>query len=532
MLKQAVFALIALSSVAKAQAPAATPPTPTGPRLILLDVLVNNDKGPVRDLTKDDFVVEDKGKKQTLAVFAITESGKMGAATSLPGGVATNRFNSKGETQQTATIVLYDRINSGATDQAFVRSQILRLFAGLKESERVGFYSLGFNLKMVRDYSEDVGPLAKAAQALLQSPTVPDSFSPAEKALFKDLTDAIAPMQELQNQARVNITYPAFRSIGRHLSGVMGRKNLLWITSVFPLTYGNSVDRRKNDQAEVDAFKANLTDANISLYPIDPGGTGASFNQTGAAPVANEGSLMPGALRNQAGTSSMSNTDTSLTGNQTMQLLADATGGKSYRNANDITPALREVTASATYTYTLGFYPDAKTLDGRFHDLKVTFAKKPATDKAKASHRKQYLAWAPDTQAATDIKATMPELVDDSLLANGVGLMGVVNPDPAKPGLQVIDIRIAASDLRFEPRGDKWVAAFDVAITVEGQKGAAMKNYAPQLAADQMATIMMNGMDIRESLDTGSNSGVFRVSLLDKLGGGSGAIRIPFTGTK
>lgn len=532
MLKQVAFAVLALSSLAKAQAPAAAPSAPAGPRLILLDVLVSNDKGPARGLTKDDFILEDKGKKQNVTIFEVTESGKMGAATPLPAGVASNRFNSKGEAQQTATVALYDRINSGAEDQAFVRAQILRLLAGLKDTERVGFYSLGFNLKIVRDYNEDAAPLAKVAKALQQSTTVPDSFSPPEKALFKDLTDAISPMQQLQNQARVNITYPAFRSIGRHLSGVMGRKNLLWITSVFPLTYGNSVDRRKNDQAEVDGFKANLTDANISLYPVDPGGTGASFNQTGAAPVANEGSLMPGAQRNQAGTSSMNNTDSSLTGNQTMLLLADATGGKAYRNANDITPALREVTAAAEYTYTLGFYPEAKTLDGKFHDLKVTLVKKPATDKAKVSHRKQYLAWAPDSPAAADSKPTMAELLEDQALSNGIGLLGVVNPDPTKPGFQTIDLRIAAADLRFEPRADKWVAGFDIAITIEGAKGASMKTYAPQLAAEQVAGVIASGMDIRETLDTGGNSGVFRINILDKFSGASGALRIPFPGTK
>lgn len=522
------LAIALLGSVALAQAP----PAPAGPRMILLDVMVTNDKGSVRGLTKEDFTLEDKGKKQTLAVFAVTESGKLSTGTPLPAGVASNRLDARGLAQNTATVVLYDRINSFAEDQAFVRSQVLRLLAGLKESERVGFYSLGFTLKTVRDYNEDSAPLAKAAQALLQSSTVPDSFSLPEKALFKDLSDAVSPMQQLSNQARVNITYPAFRSIERHLSGVLGRKNLIWVTSVFPLTYGNSVERRKNDQAEVDAFKANLTDANISLYPIDPGGTGASFNQTGAAPIANEGSLMPNTMRNATGTSSINNTETSLTGNQTMQILADATGGRAYRNANDITPALREVTAAAEYTYTIGFYPDPKSLDGKFHDLKVILAKKPATDKAKVLHRKQYLAWAPDTAAATEIRATLPEVAEEPLLSGGVGLLGVVNADPAKPGTILIDVRISAGDLRFEPRGDKFIASFDVALSPDGGKIVSAKTYNPQLTAEQYQGVLANGMDIRESIDAGGTSGVVRVSLLDKLSGASGSLRLPFNGTK
>jgi hypothetical protein len=126
----------------------------------------------------------------------------------------------------------------------------------------------------------------------------------------------------------------------------------------------------------------------------------------------------------------------------------------------------------------------------------------------------------------------MPELMEDPLVANGVGLMAVVNADPAKPGVQVIDLRVAASDIRFEPRGDKWLASFDVAISIEGLKGASMKTYNPQLAADQVATVMANGLDLREALDTGGTSGIFRVSLIDKLSGATGGLRLPFAGTK
>jgi hypothetical protein len=307
----------------------------------------------------------------------------------------------------------------------------------------------------------------------------------------------------------------------------------LWVASTFPLTYGNAVERRKNDQDELDGFRNHLTDSNIALYPVDPGGTGASFNQTDAAPVANEGSMLAGTMRNQAGTSSQNNTTTSLTGNQTMQLLADATGGKAYRNANDITPALREIISSGEYTYTIGFYPDAKTLDNKVHSLKVSLAKKPATEKAKATHRKQYFAWAPDSPAAVEFKPNMGELMEEPVLSTGVALLGVENADPAKPTTHALDIRVSAADLRFDQRGDKWVGAFDMAISLEGQKGASVKTYTPQLTAEQLTQVMTNGFDLRESIDVGTlPGGVFRVSLIDKTSGAAGGLRLPFGNAK
>jgi VWFA-related protein len=496
--------------------------------LVLVDVLVSTDKGEVRDLTREDFVLEDKGKKQTISLFDITESGKLKVpAQPLPAGVMSNRMNSKGETQGTATVLLYDRINSDVGNQAFVRAQVLRVLAALKPTDRLGFYSLGFGLSIVRDYNEDAAPLAKVAKAMLENNTAPDSFTPEEKGLFKALFDSMTPTQELNYQARVNITYPAFRSLARHLTGVLGRKNVVWIASKFPLTYGNAQERRQDDQREINAFKNNLMESNIVLFPVDPGGTGASFNQNAAAPTANEGSLLPGRASNSSG-GPLNLSDTSQTGNQTMMLLASVTGGKAYRNANDIAPALTEIASMAEYTYTLGFYPDPKTLDARNHDIKVTVTKK-VPGKLTVTHRKEYVAWGP--QSAPNDKLIVPfkELVEDAMPASGVGLMAVANPDPANPGTQLIDLRISATDLHFEQMGDTFAMDFDVAFVVEGGPGGA-KTFKQAITKEQLAGVLNSGIDVRESVKTAGGNGVIRIALLDKTSGANGSVRIPYHG--
>jgi VWFA-related protein len=533
-----IFGLVLLASAIGGHAAAQQQPAfsstapgavPAGPRLILVDVIVSNEKVEVRDLKREDFVLEDKGKKQNIALFDVTESGKLKVpATPLPAGVMSNRLNSKGETQGTATVLLYDRINSDVQNQAFVRAQILRVLAALKPTDRLGFYSLGFGLSVVRDYNEDAGPLAKVAKAMLDSTTVPDSFTPDEKALFKSLLDSLTPTQDLNNQARVNITYPSFRSIARHLNGVLGRKNLVWITSRFPLTFGTTQERRQDDQKEFNTFKNNLLESNIVLFPVDPGGTGASFATPTGAPVANEGSLLPGRASNSAG-GPTNQGDNSLMGNQGMLVLADATGGKAYRNANDIAPALTEIAALSEYTYTLGFYPDAKTLDGRNHDLKVTVNKKGG--KIVVTHRKQYVAWSPDSQADDKLIVPFKELVEDGMPASGVGLMAVANPDPANPGTQIIDMRISAGDLHFEPQGDLFAMDFDIAFLVEGPGGqGGAKTYKQAITKEQFAGILGSGLEIREPVKTTAANGAIRIALLDKRSGANGSIRVPFHG--
>lgn len=511
------FLLFFLALAAKPQAT-----FKTGARLVQLDVTVTNDKGIVRGLAKEDFIVEDKGKKQEIAVFVTTDASQKPATEQLPAGIATNYLNSKGEHYETATAILYDRINTAASDQAFTRQQVLGYLAGLRETDRVGFYSLGFELTMVQNYQEEAGPLIKVAK-MLQAGMDPEGLSPSEQALYKALNEALTPMQQLANQARVNITYPAFRNLARHLSGASGRKNLVWVASVFPLTYGNSQERRRNDEQEVNAFKAVLTEANITLYPVDPGGTGASFNQSEGAPSVNEGQLMPGRSGMPPSTG-----PTSLTGNQTFQLLANATGGKAYRNSNDISQALREVIESATYSYTLGFYPDEKTLDGKEHKLEVKLVKKPATDKAKVSHRKEYVAWGPNSPAQTQMRPDLAEVVSDVLPATGIGMIAVANPDPNKPGYHILDVRVTVRDLTLEQLAENWVGQFDMAIAIQGEQGGSVKTFPLKFTNEQYQQTLKDGLFVRENLQTGGKSGVFNVVVQDRATGAVGSIRVPF----
>jgi len=524
MFRRIAFTLILMATLAKPQAT-----FKTGVRLVQLDVTVANDSGAVRGLTKDDFIVEDKGKKQEIAIFAATDASQSAPPEVLPAGIASNYLNSKGERVETATVILYDKINTAASDQAFTRQQVLGYLAGLRDTDRVGFYDLGFQLSRVREYNETAGPLVKVAK-LLQAGTPADGLSPEEQALYKSLNEALTPMQQLANQARVNITYPAFKNLARHLAGASGRKNLVWVASVFPITFGNSQERRRNDEAEVNGFKAVLTEANITVYPIDPGGNGASFNTSDAAPSVNEGGLMATRGGTQAAPVGTlpSTSSTSLTGNQTFQMLASATGGKAYRNSNDISQALREVLESGAYTYTLGFYPDEKTLDGKEHKLEVKLVKNPATDKAKVSYRKEYLAWGPKTPPETQMRPAIGEVIADVLPATGISLIGVSNPDPAKPGFQKLDVRVGIGDLKFQQLADQWIGALDMGVGVEGQPGGTVESFNLKWTNEQYQQALKQGLIVSKSLQTDGRTGVFNVVIQDKAAGTVGGLKVAF----
>jgi VWFA-related protein len=51
--------------------------------------------------------------------------------------------------------------------------------------------------------------------------------------------------------------------------------------------------------------------------------------------------------------------------------LAAAPGGRAFYNNNDLKGAIRRAVDDGSVSYALGFYPDAASLDGKFHQLKV-----------------------------------------------------------------------------------------------------------------------------------------------------------------
>jgi VWFA-related protein len=516
-----------------------------GTQLVQVDVVVGNDKGPVKGLTKDDFTIQDKGKPQAIAVFAMNEAGgSTGKATPLAPNVGSNRIGSSGESAKGATVILFDRLNiqeaqqsntsasnssgAGALSGAQARAgrQVLELLASLKEPERVGLYSLFQDLKVVSDFTEDSQPLMEAAKRASASPQKAGA-TPAEQALDARLRDVLAPGYPLERAARAEITAKAFRAIARRMAGVPGRKSLIWITSSFPLTYGDDANRQTESQTEVSNISNLLSDENIALYSIDPRGAGTAFSQTNSEDTTSGG----GKGGKGGGGKGMRALDNSapgsgLSGVESMEQIANQTGGKAFINVNDIAAPIREVVDAAEVSYTLGFYVDDKALDGRKHDLSVKLSKKAETSGAKVSYRKSYLA------AAHREHPPINELIADRLDANRIGVMAAAASAPNRPGIDAVQVRVDLKDLQFERRADKWFTSFDLALAIEsgGEPKVSVSPNSLSLSDDQLRQGLAGGVTIDNTVPAPDKAATLRIVVQDKGSGQAGSVRIPLPG--
>src|ERR1043166_2521628 len=137
-------------------------------RLVEVNVIVHDKNGPVDGLTKDDFALFDRKKEQRIATFSVTTMGKSKSPhpseKPLPVGTFSNRVATREESPTTATIILFDALNTQIQDQVYAKKQFLQFLKPLRPQDRVAVYLLGLRLRVLNDFTSDVSRLVAAGE--------------------------------------------------------------------------------------------------------------------------------------------------------------------------------------------------------------------------------------------------------------------------------------------------------------------------------------------------------------------------------
>ena len=395
----------------------------TNTRLVVVDVVVTDKKGqPITGLKPEDFTLEENGKKQKIAVFTAPGAASAAAATqaSAPPGVLSNHPEDVGPKAGVVTVLLLDAANSSFKDQAYARSQMLKYVVEQGQSgHTMAVLTLSDRLRVLQQFTSDPQILREAIkkvrpeQPILQpGAPVPESHGIANSGLDRSdggggaVNLSIATAQSAAQgfadiqvgfnlERRTQITVEAMRSLARILGGLPGRKNVVWLTSSLPFDLipedrnmtdaelqadlpGQGRQRSVSVNAagayasesrqlyggEIKAAEADLASANIAIYPVDLTGlmSGMESSATRGGSVYSDK-----AISNRAG--SMMSAQEANQG--TMEEVAAETGGKAYKNQNEIKDGITLAVADEKAAYTLGYYPENKKWDGKFRSLKV-----------------------------------------------------------------------------------------------------------------------------------------------------------------
>jgi VWFA-related protein len=466
----------------------------SGTHLVEVEVVVRNQNGPVEGLTKGDFTLFDEGRPQTIAIFRAGSSGQAETVT-LPAGAISNRTDSRGRALNGATVVLLDQLNTRLDLKGYERTQTVKLLRSLAASDRVALYSLGRNLRILQDFTADpqklIDAVAREDQGLDLLPAflgddkggvMMDYPDPKSIRTGDPITDRVARQsigEMSANETAVNggiyreITTEELSRIVRHLSGVPGRKNLVWL---------------QEEPQVPPAVMAMLAAANVSLYPVLIRSVDPSIADIFQAQHA-------------------------------VELLGASTGGAGFADAGDLITAVRTAEEDSQEAYTLAFYPPEETLDGRFHRLMVQ-----VTDKhLQIRYRPGYLA------IKTALPVALPldkDEFENPLDMTGIGLTAQIVPDSGGAGARQMRLTVDLHDLRLEHQNGRVTGAFQLWILFPSAYSLRSRSMAVDLTEEQFVQALERGYTVTvHGLDSRATG--LRVVVRDVATGVIGSLRIP-----
>src|SRR5579859_4697015 len=266
----------------KATAEARSPTFKAAARVVLVDVVVTDNRGqPVHNLKQRDFAVLDDGKPQGIVAF---EEHRSDAASNalpalhLPENVYTN-YVSRGE-RGALTVLLFDSLNTNPQDLSYARNEMLNFLSKLPPGARVALYALGPRLRMVHSFTENSDELIAAAQQLSAHSHSSYANAKAFSAEIDELKHSgldkvpgalqkmvrfLGEEYEGKQEWRVQDTFEGFTQLAHALAVVPGRKNLIWISSAFPFDMSSQALQFRKAAALLAANR-------IAVYPVDARG--------------------------------------------------------------------------------------------------------------------------------------------------------------------------------------------------------------------------------------------------------------------
>jgi len=532
-------------------------------RLVTLDVTATDSRGePVRDLKPEDLqVFEEHKAQQKIEHFEYFE--KMKAAGPAEDSAAAIRARANLLSNQLPlaqlrippTVLLVDSLNTQTANQQQGHAHMLQLLRTLPQDTPIAVFLLGSSLKILQGFTSD-GRLLRAALDQAVSGTTamkdPRDDTNSTSNYFLENTGGtgvgfgIAPaLGEIQDyekeeyamtfDLRAKETLGALAQIGQYLSGIPGRKNLIWVSESFPIsiapdpeTGNNSFAGMRNFTDQVKTVANSLSDAQVAVYPMDV--LGLQANQ---ALSASQNITMPESRRRGSRTAALLNDEDAerLQDQGTMDELAQDTGGKACKNRNDLAGCLMTALKDSSSYYEMSFYPQNVNWDGKFHKILV----KTSRPGVKLSYRRGYYA----LDAASLAKKQQPEdrlhqACADLLPSTAIPI--TVQPFPSSPsenpqgGLQYM-LMISTTGLTSAPVGDKYSLNVRMADCEFAQKNTIFKFNERELSKTVSADIFRSwqsaGIPEHIVLKPAADSRRIRFVVLDVSSGLTGAIDVP-----
>jgi VWFA-related protein len=348
-------------------------------REVVLDINVTDAKGNyVHGLTQDNFTVLEDGRPVPVRSFHERQPNQVQAsatATAKP-SLLPNTFSNAAEPEDVRplNILMLDSLDTPIATQSIVQKYMLDFVEKMSAGTRVAVFSLSptGQLSLVQGFTSDPELLKNALKSKklnLGLPSLEDTGQDANVDIPSDMLQGqptskkqsgmVTPPKptaydqnvECNHAAeRGQYTFSAMTEIAHYVYGMPGRKNLIWFSGAFPIRMNDKQGGVCFDfREDLQYADAMLWRSHTVLYPVD---SRAMDIEAKNAPTSR-------IVRMQ------------MAEHQTMQAVAEYTGGKPFLNTNDLAGAALQAVDSGANYYTITYTPTNQNNDTRLRIISI-----------------------------------------------------------------------------------------------------------------------------------------------------------------
>jgi len=358
--------------------------------LVQVPIVVTDKSGNhIHGLTRENFHIFENGKEQKVSTFeeVISSNARLPVVASSSGEFSNLTLSE--QQPRAVTVIALDTVNTPFLDQSAGRRELVKYLAGSIDSGQVLALMIitSHGLQIVQGLTGDSAKLSqvlKKASSELPAMHSIDMDTQADAATG-DIPDIAPPTREsdpgaaietfiargdqiysqFQQQNAIETTMNAFLGIAWSLSGVPGRKSLIWATGGFPFRISSPAVVPGGYLSRLyERTMGALAAAQISVYPVDIRGlVGTSPMGDPSRSSVRSGPTLTRQIGNRAWLQESSI--------DTLNEFADMTGGKAFYNTNDLATSFRRAADDASSYYLAGYYLDTRNNHAGWRPLKI-----------------------------------------------------------------------------------------------------------------------------------------------------------------
>jgi VWFA-related protein len=339
-----------------------------------------------------------------------------------------------------------------------------------------------------------------------------------------------AVYSQFQQQNAIETTMNAFLGIAWSLSGIPGRKSLIWATGGFPFTLASPAVVPAGYLSKLyERTMGALTAAQISVYPVDIRGL---VNTSPIGDASRSNARTGQALVRQISRRSWLQ-QSSL---DTLNEFADMTGGKAFYNTNDLASSFKRAADDASSYYLAGYYLDTHNDHAGWRQLKVKVDRKDTEVRARKGFFVTNATIHLELTRNSDLSYALTSPIEGTGVPITVKFLGSSGDGDGEKKSADFLIHLPADSVTVASSEGQNHFNFEVAAAafLDGSKTGQPaltngKTVTASVPDAQMTALRAKGLTLKDTLELGPGKYTVRVVVRDNVTGKVGSVTAPLT---